>query len=142
MKESKLVTLSYEISEKEFGNKEMTFGYLPDLIKLLKTIFAKAEPKEVYSFSVKVVGQTRPTKEVYSDLYEAAIVAVQDDQHFSDYFLGCEGCEETFNKLEEIMRTEPDLFDYAMKLFSFLKEIEQYFDPFEYDFDHHCFKQS
>jgi hypothetical protein len=142
MKKSKLVTLSYEISENEFGDREMTFGYLPDLINLLKNIFTKAEPKEVCSFSVKVGDQTRPTKDVYSDLYEAAIVAVQDDQHFSEYFLGCEGCEETFNRLEEIMKIEPKLFDYAMKLFSFLKEIEQHFDPFEYDFDHHCFKQS
>ena len=142
MKETKLVTLSYEISEKEFGDREMTFGYFPDLINLLKNIFTKAELKEVYSFSVKVIDQTRPTKEVYSDLFEATIIAIQDDQHFVDYFLGCEGCEETFDKLEEIMRTEPELFDYTMKLYSFLKEIEQHFDPFEYNFEHHYFKQS
>ena len=145
MKEVKLVSLRFEISEAEFGDREMTLGYLPDLIHLLQNIFTKAEPEEVCSFSVKVVDQIRPTKEVYSDLYEAAIVAVQDDPHFEDYFLGCEGCKETFEQLELIIKENSDnskLFWYAMKLLSFLEEIEKHFDPFDYDFEQHCFKNT
>ena len=145
MKETKLVLLNFDISEKEFGDREMTLGYLPDLIHILQNIFTKAEPKEVGSFTVRVVDQTRPTKEVYSDIYEAAIIAVQDDPHFEGYFLGCEGCGETFNQLELIIKENPDkpeLFGYAMKLWTFLKDIERNFDPFEYDFDKHCFKNA